>query len=483
MNPARPGRYTRRQLLATLSAAGISGCASERPSADSTPPPTTEPSTRTSKGSPTSQREGADADVHVMTDATLLNKGWSEKWEQEIVPVFQARFDATVSVDGISGERSRIIQRLLDARDPPELYYGTIRETARHIARDQTIPVDDLVRDLQAVNGTLVGEQFITSRGTTHLVPHGLVVGGVLNYRTDIYDELGLSVPQTWAQLLDNARAIDESERFDARGFDVAPAASYFTPWLYTAGGGYWRWRGEDRVELDFQTEHVRDALGMLKDLVPFSRRPSESSYGEMFSAWADGRLGQCLFPNARLAQLAYENADPDNEYIGLETAQAPAPLVDTTLDPPTRGGGFVQGTPLFEGANVELARQFLRFMYEGPSRQADKNNLKTQYLPPYEGIIQTDEYASSAIYRAENGHFLELEKQFIENVLPHYLGERPRTVPAWYAMQPNSVDDAPIEEMVRSVLVDGVSMDDAIVRARRRLQDQLEEGRQLQSS
>lgn len=437
----------------------------------------------------------------MMTDYNT--EPWQRKWKQEIIPGFEDQSDSTVRYNlTTSPPQAPSTQELVAEGDPPEVYHNTAVMVARHALEDDLQPVDNLVDDLVAANGDLHVEYPIRSEGEPHIVPHGLHLGGVLHYRRDVYDELGLSVPETWAELVENARVIDESDQFDTRGFAVSGVDASadktrddFISWLYTAGGRFWRWQDEpgDRVELDFQTEQVRATLNLMNRLAQYSPKPAEIGGASTVGAWLDGNIAQCLFPNALLAGLTYDiESDPAQERalsISPNTAVAPAPLRDRTLDPPTRGWVRVNGTPLFRGGNTEYAEQFLRYMYEGPQRQADKNNVTMRSLPPYEGILETDEYRSTEIYQAEEGYFLDLERQLLDKVLPLHAGTRPRTPAARYAMQrmpPDTTaewqdaDPDILTELVQAVLVDGKSIDEEIEGARQRLQLRLEDGREL---
>jgi len=470
---------TRRQVLAALAAASLAGCNTLGGSVPSTETP----------------------EVFVMTDYNT--EPWQRKWEQEIIPGFEDQSEATIRINfSTSPPQAMSTQRLVDEGDPPEVYHNTAVMVARHELEDDLQSVDSLVSDLVAANGDLHVEYPIRSAGEPHIVPHGLHLGGVLHYRRDVYDELGLSVPETWAELVENARTIDESDQFDTRGFAVSGVAASgdktrndLISWLYTAGGRFWRWQNEPggAVELDFRTEDVRAALELMRELAQYSPNPNELGLASLVGEWLDGNIAQCLFPNAWLAGIAYDvESDPAQERslsISPNTAVAPAPLRDRTLDPPTRGWVRVNGTPLFRGANTEYAEQFLRYMYEGPQRQADKNNVTMRSLPPYEGILETDEYRSADIYHAEDGYFLDLERKLLEEVLPLHAGTRPRTPAARYAMQPIPPDTtaewqdagpAILTELVQAVLVEGKSMDDATARARQRLHSRLEAGRDL---
>lgn len=475
-----------------MAAAGLAGCSTLGGSDPSTEAPGSTPSSTPSTESP---------EVFIMTDYNTVP--WQRKWEQEVIPGFEDQSDATVQYNlSTSLPQAPSTQELVDEGDPPEVYHNTAVMVARHALEDDLRPVDGLVSDLVAANGDLHVEYPMRSQGRAHIVPHGLHLGGVLHYRRDVYDELGLSVPETWAELVENARVIDESDRFDGRGFAVSGIAASgdktrddFISWLYTAGGRFWRWQDEPggAVELDFRTEQVRAALDLMSRLAQYSPKPAETGGASTVGAWLDGTVAQCLFPNAWLAGIAYEaESDPEQDRslsVSSNTAVAPAPLRDRTLDPPTRGWVRVNGTPLFRGANTEYAEEFLRYLYEGPQRQADKNNVTMRSLPPYEGILETEEYRSAEIYQAEDGYFLDLERQLLDEVLPLHAGTRPRTPAARYAMQPippdttaNWEDAGPdiLTELVQAVLVERKSMDDAIARARQRLQSKLEDGRDL---
>lgn len=477
---------TRRGVLGALVAAGLAGCPLRRgPSGPSPPSATRQTGMHPSSTRRATPNDGPEsADVHVLTDQ--VSRAEVRQWEEEIVPGFERQYDAAVAVEheATSANRAQRLDALVADEDPPEVYYATAREVAEYVLRGQTISADELVSDLAAANGSLVADRNLRSGGITHLVPHGLVLGGVLNYRADVYEELGLSVPETWDELLANARAIDESEGVDTSGFAVVPRDSYFLPWLYTAGGDLWRWRDDAQVELDFREGHVRAALEMMQELAQYGPNPAETDYANIARLWVEGRLGQCLWPNARLAEFAYENVagQPESADIHLETLQAPAPLRDQALDPPTRGTAITHGTPLFEGANLQHAERFLRFMYEGPARQADKTNQTMAFLPPYESVVYTDEYASTEIYRAEDGHFLELERHLVDEVVPHYVGDRPRTPAAWYAMEPGWTNESSLDGMIRGVLVDDEPIDDVIVETGRELRSRLAAGQDLRA-
>lgn len=429
-------------------------------------------------GSPTSTPT-----VDVVTDLNIYQ--WRRTWEDEVVPGFQAQSEYDVSVTYPPRHHDRLQQRA-DSGNFPEVFTTTAPEVASYIVRGQTRPVDELVTSLSDANGDLLTTHPIRGPDATHLVPHGLSMM-VLNYRADIYDQLGLSVPETWQELRANARAIDESDEVDARGFAVPGVGSEpktredFLTWLYSAGGALWEWTdgAEDTVEVALDAEPAQAALKHMQTLAQYS--PDVTTLGRTgtLSAWIQGNIAQCLFPNAALAGRIYDQQHPNAASIALATRQAAVPLRDTTLSPPTRGRVWLTGTPRFQGTNEAGATEFLRYLYAGPDRQAARDGLTAQYLPPYEGVIRSNAYPSSDIYQVEDGHFWELERQLMDEIAPAYSGDRPRTPAAWYGIQERPPDSPAIcSSLVNSVVVEGGAVGAELETARSQLQARLVAGR-----
>jgi len=310
----------------------------------------------------------------------------------------------------------------------------------------------------------------------------------VLNYRRDIYDQLGLTVPDTWDELLANARAISQSDQVDAAGFAVPATATgkshpEFLSWLYSAGGDLWKWEDSDAtaVNVAFDEELVRSTLAHMSALSAYSPPPTQMGFAGLVSEWVSGNVAQCLFPNAWLAGASYTQPGA-NAAVALETRQAAVPLRDSTHSPPTSGHIWLTGTPVFSDTNTTGARKLLEYLYRGPQAQAARNGLTMQHLPPYEGIIDRDSYQHGHIYTVEDGHFWELEKTLMEEIIPSYTGTRPRTPAAWYAMQgrPPGDGSSVISQMVSTTLDGDSSLSEGISTARTQLHRRLQEGQSL---
>lgn len=469
---------SRRQVLSALAAAPLAGC--QQLNGSGTPGATETPTRQLTE--PSGSADGTEGTIDVWTD--YVGEAWYDKWENDVVPGWESQSEVPLSVEYPAWRVPESLREAVGEATPPELYHCEISQVADLVARGATREVDGLVSDLVAANGDLVRERPIRADGTAHVVPHGLTLGSVLNYRTDVYEALGLSVPETWDELVANARAIDEAESVDARGFAVAAgdprsdekAGMDLRTWLANAGGGVWQWADRDRgtVELDFRPADVSACLELLRNLAEASPEPAGLGYSGSTVAWIRGNVAQCLFPNALLAGSAHVSGP---ERVAVNTGVGLPPLRERRIDPVDRGWATVDGTPVFREADTpDAAEEFLRYMYEGPARQADKNLVRPmQYLPPYEGVLDHDAYRDASVFQALDGHLYDLNRQLVDEIAPRLAGDRPRTAATWYAR-----NGSILSELVRAVVVEGKSIDGEIQRARSRLAARLAEGREL---
>lgn len=460
--PTASQSASRRRVLATLCAVGLAGCGQF--GQQEVPGSTTE--------SLTTNGENDAGTIDILTD--YQGQEWDGTWDN-VRSGWNERSDVPVRVEYPRGPQwPERLRTLVDEGRPPELYHCRLSEVVDLVARGATRPVGSLVDEFAAANGALLTDRTIGASGTTHLVPHGLTLGSVLCYRTDVYDELDLSVPETWENLRTNARTIDEADSFDGRGFAVAAgdprsdwkAGADLQTWLANAGGGVWRWADRDRetAELDFDPAAVRQALELLSALSQYSPDPAELGYAETIAQWVQGGVAQCLFPNA---WLAGEAADAGRVDLAANTAVSLAPLRDRGVDPIDRGWARVEGTVVFRDAGeADAATEFLRYLYEGVDRQAEMNLVDPmQYLPPYDGVLTSDTYRNAAYFEAVDGHLYDLNRHLVDDIAPKLAGDRPQTLATWSVRA-----EAVLSELVRAVVVDGDDVDAAVERTRSRL-------------
>jgi multiple sugar transport system substrate-binding protein len=423
-------------------------------------------------------------EVLMLTD--YGSEAWQQKWENDIIPGFEEEVDPSYTVTpeyvGLQGTGEQRLTTLLQSGNAPEMYFGTITQVADLVAQGQTTPLGDLVSRLEEANGDMYFKSTVTVGDEVQMVPHGLYLGGTLNYRQDIYDMLDLSVPETWDELLENAQAISESDETEALGFAASaqPAGksgSDFSNVLRNAGGGVFQATEDGGAEIWFDEQRVTESLTFMNDLAEYSPDPSSLNWGSTIENWVAGRVGQCIMNNAWLAGPAYAAGATD---IALNTNIAPVPM-QSDADPIDRGWALIDGTPVLSGSdNPAGAQEFLEYMYGSPEAQADKNLVEPmRFLPPYEDIIETDAYQSAEIFQAEDGHFLELNRRCFEEIAPNLSSdERPSTVATNYESR-FQYDS----EMVNAVLVQGRSVEDAYQQGLSRLEEIFQEGQDLGSN
>lgn len=458
-------------------AAGLAGCGDDGGGAT----PTGDGATPTDTG-PTTPAQDRSAEIHVLTDYAGENS-WGPKW-QEITSGFEGQDEASVNVEtvGMQGSGEDRLSTLIQSGDAPELYHGTVTQVGDLIAQGQTVVVDDTLDTLVEANGDMLSRSTVEAGGEGRMIPHGVYLGGCLNYRVDIYEQLDLSVPQTLDELVENAQAIDEAEEGpagDARGFAVSAvrsgkSGSDFTNFLYNCGGDVWRWANEEEteVELRFEEDTVTAALDYMNQLAEYSPDPANLNWQPTIIQWIQGRAGQCFMNNAWLNGAAYANDSP----VWQATEQALIPLQDQSLDPPDRGWMLADGTPILRPSdNHEGARALLRHMYEGPNAQADKNLVEPmRFLPPYEDVVDSETYQNAEIFQAEPS-LLERNRRMINDFAPELGADRPSSVASLYAGR-FDID----AEMVSEVIVEGVDPAQAHQNAAEKFQNRLEEGREL---
>jgi multiple sugar transport system substrate-binding protein len=423
---------------------------------------------------------GNQNEVHVLTDYS--SQPWQQEWEQ-IASGFQDQTGIPLNVEyvGMQGSGEQRLLTLIQSGSPPEMYHGTMTQVADLVVEGRTIPVGDIISRLEEVNGNMVTKDPITIEQTPYLMPHGLYAGGTLNYRKDIYDDLGLSVPKTWDQLVQNAKAIDESDNWDERGFALAaqPAGkpgSDFANWVYNAGGRYFQWANQDQTRLELADNEAAftDALNHMKRLAQYSPDPSSLNWAPTIEYWVGGRIAQTIMNNAWLAGPTYRAGATD---IALNTEQALIPKPQRSTQTSTRGWALVDGSPILKGAdNQQGAKQLQMYMYGSPQKQTDK--LLTEpmrFLPPYEGVIDSDAYQSAEIFQVENGHFLELNRFCMNEIIPKLgTSELPSNAASTYTTR------FPIDaQMVNQVIVQGRDVQSAYQEGRQKRQRRLKQGRE----
>lgn len=250
----------------------------------------------------------------------------------------------------------------------------------------------------------------------------------VLVYRTDIYDELGLEVPETYEDVVDNARAIQEAGT--AYGYvtrlQATPGASSvtydFMPYLRSQGGTWFADEGTDWTPTIDSAEAVR-AAELFREAAQLGPADTKAlGQAQAIAAMQAGDAGQLQV----VAAAASSMQDEANSNVVGKVGYAPLPR-DPEGFPSAVSGLWTLGVPA--GLDEDRSQAALEFIswVTGPEGQmifAENGGIPTRsdaFDAP--GIDETTAaYLDVVAESAENATGLfrfEFAPQFLEVAEP----------------------------------------------------------------
>lgn len=430
--------------------------------------------------------EGSE-EVHIITDQS--NEQWKDTWENTIIPGFEDEYDHELNIEyaGLAGEALQRLSRLMQSGDPPDTFmYGFEGDITELYTQGELEPVDETLDQIGEQFGEPLPALFSDPDNNRYMIPGGTYVIAV-NYREDFHDTLGLSVPTTWDELLENSRAISESDEIEAQGCAVPTGvnvytANWFWQFLRTNGGSRFGWdnKEENTIEVTFPREEVIETLEFMKELSQYSPDTEAINYTSAIELFTGGRVGYELFLNAWSIGIA-QSVDPEiaenSSVTAIPTNDIPIEELNLTTSC-TNGDGYFVFT---NGNNPEGAQDLFQWMYGGDTqRMVDVNTIEPmRFLPGFEGIIELDAYRNAQIFQ-DAPHLLEVNDKMVNEILPSYKGpeedRRPETAVTAYAR----ATDNTIPRMVNEFIVQGKDADTVYETARAEIEQKVEEGRNL---
>ncbi|MFC6719292.1 ABC transporter substrate-binding protein [Natrialbaceae archaeon GCM10025810] len=418
---------------------------------------------------------GGDGEVHFITD--YYNDSWESLWG-DLESEFEDSAEVEVKIEegGMSGTQEGRLSQLIQAGTPPDANTSTFDQVADIWETDQLETVNDVVSSIEEVNGEINTEAFLGEGDEIYQIPHGLYVSN-FQYRADVYEELGLEEPETFQDVLDNAKAIDESD-MDTRGYGLAgmptgKSQDEFLVLLASAGvaGIGLRWKdpeAREELEVHFPEEEVTTVLQYMKDLSEYSPDPTGIDWAESLSQWVQGEYAQCYHLNAwpvGVTALTAEAEDSD-ELRGLAEATeviAYPTWGEIDADENWLSSPAPDGYHIFSGGeNPEGAKEWFEWLY-ADSMERTVSFYETdpgRFLPTYSDVIGSDEFQSQDIFEA-HPHLLE-KLQYVQDEIwgNHYgsVEEANISSPVSLYMQRQWF----YGEMVNNVVTDSMSVDEA---------------------
>lgn len=427
--------------------------------------------------------------AHVFTDYN--NDKWQTKWEKTIKPEFEDETGIELELEyaGFSGDNESRLANLVQSGDPPALQTSTMDQIGDLWIADGLDELSEIVSAVESNVGELVTQPFhnVDGEETTYWeLPHGYYTSTFI-YRQDVYDELGLEVPTSFEQLLENARIIDEAP-MDIRGYGLAgkktgKSQDEYQVFLANMGVDELRWKDPDakeEVELWFPKEEMVTLLEYQKELAQYSPDPSGIGWSESLSDWAGDKFAQQYNLNLWPGGVA---ADASEE-LAKNTKVAPLPRweaggiskEDSLLASPT-----VDGWHLFSNAeNVPGGRRLLEWMYtEDTERTARLYETEpTRFLPVYSEVLESDAFTNYDHFQQYPSHLEQLK--FVQNtIVEEYYDNNPEQDLVTSEVLQYYLRFFFIGEMVNQVVVADTPPERAYEQAKQQAEQRLQEARQ----
>jgi multiple sugar transport system substrate-binding protein len=211
----------------------------------------------------------------------------------------------------------------------------------------------------------------------------------LLHYRSDLYVEKGLKVPETWTQLLDNAQALNDPPAMygivqrGARGaFDVT---FDMLPYIGSHGGGIFRDQKSGDFTVIINSPETLAGLQTYLTLAKEAGHPSTAgqSQANVIQNMATGKAGHIL---AVLAASTFD--DPNQSIVVDQVGFAPPPHAEGHPSTPPLGhwlGGIPKNIP------EDRQRAALAFLTWFQTEAAQKAYAEAGSPPVSRTVLESD--------------------------------------------------------------------------------------------
>jgi multiple sugar transport system substrate-binding protein len=266
------------------------------------------------------------------------------------------------------------------------------------------------------------------------------VIGRILHYRTDIFEEVGVEPPQTFDEMREVAQAVtldtDDDGEIDVYGFGFLGKQGYgnayeFGTFLFGSGGAWWNL---DTCEILFNDETAVQALQFYADL--------RNEYGVMppeVTTWAwdewiaGGQTGRYAMTIMHTPYAVPLNNPEASETAGL-WGWADAPGRDTLDQGAPPVGGWLFGIPV-AAEQKDMAWEFIQYMTgkeaqlksafneNAPTRRSVFEDADVQAMWPWADVALRSLERGTPMYN--NSEELEAESALMVTVSEVLLGEK----------------------------------------------------------
>ncbi|MEZ4863560.1 MAG: sugar ABC transporter substrate-binding protein [Caldilineaceae bacterium] len=321
-------------------------------------------------GAPASSGSGEGATSEEVTNVRYIAMDYDSRMQadtQSVMDAFnssQGAVHATLEVVSWP-EGKNVLLTQISGGQPPDIFNGSGQWLLEFQSADELAPLDDLMGKDLLSNFWESGIQAMTVQGTLYGLPYFLDPRG-LYYRTDLFEEQGLSAPETWDDVRTAAKAIHNPPA--VYGMGLGPGDYWWYAWVGAIGGGNnlsrWTEDGHSRVGSE---EGIR-AAQFLADIVLTDQtaQPSPASANrdaDLQPLFLGGQMG--ILETGSWMPTIIQNDAPD-----LKFALAPLPVAETGMQ---HANVFWPDCVMMakQSQHKEAAAELLKFMFNAENRLA----------------------------------------------------------------------------------------------------------------
>lgn len=226
----------------------------------------------------------------------LLKEGYEIDAIQKFAPDFEAATGMTLELE-VYDEPTARQKLVLDATSGTGTYdvtSGSFWNMPEFVKAGWLEPLDSYVADKKddwltmddIPSGAL---ESMTIDGKLYALPH-TIIGGMFYYRTDVFDELGLSAPQTTDEILAAAKVVKEKRPdlipFSARGAATFASLGTELGWAYGYGAKLFTDQNVPQADSAEMKAGITDFVTLMKDYgAPDAATLTFTQAGEKFSS------------------------------------------------------------------------------------------------------------------------------------------------------------------------------------------------------
>lgn len=308
----------------------------------------------------------------------------SIEFYQKVIAEFEAANpDIKIEMEAIDTEaRIQKLTTALASRTMPEVFKILPEELPDFVSRKFVSPVDDLIDEIG--RDDFVDGSIPVLEGQAYGIPYTVANFGQLYYRKDLLDAKGLSVPTTWDELRETAKALTEGGTY---GFVMAAGKNRLTDLLLTqlmwsAGGTFF----DENLNVTFNNPGTIKALEFMKEMAQYSPPGiSAYSYGDMINSYMTGAVAMDIYFPRLIANVAANTPD-----IFEKTAVAAMPVGPSGLAVRNVSADSYSLASAEAGAkNIDAAKKFLVYLVTGDRVKDFQLTAFPHLVPPLRSVHQ----------------------------------------------------------------------------------------------